>query len=816
MKVKGFLVSLCITLALIFALDHRWGSIPPLGAFLSPQEGFWRNAEPVVKDFSGAFHPSGLRGPVRVLMGARLVPHIFASDDRDAYFVQGYVTAMFRLWQMEMQVRAAAGRLSEVIGPRTLSYDRLQRRKGMVTAARHSLAAMEADSATRSMLDAYTQGVNAYIATLDDRTLPLEYKILGYRPEPWTNLKSALLLKYMADELTGHTDDLENTNALSRLGPAAFDRVFPDFPDSLYPIIPKGTPFFIPSVRDSGAPVPAAAAGAPIPLSPPQPDPDNGSNNWVVDGKKTASGAPILCNDPHLGLNLPSLWYEVQITTPGMDVYGASLPGAPGVIIGFNQSIAWGVTNAQRDVKDYYRIRFRDASMRQYDLDSAWVPASLEVERIGIRGEKPFYDTVAYTVFGPVTYDPSFPDTVTGDPYLSVRWAALDSSNEIKTFYLLNHARNYGDFERALAYFQCPGQNFAFADVTGNIAIWQQGRFPLRTGDEGKFVLPGDDSRYRWKGFVPFQENPHVLDPAQDFLYSANQNPTDTTYPYHYFGDFIQFRARHIGRFLAPRQALTVEDMMHLQNDYTDEFAAEALPVLLRFLDDSAATGPRRPRYLDSLRRWDYAEAPGSLCPILFSGWWDSLYASIWQDDLPFTGKTPYPRPSDNTTIEWLLRDSTMPYIDDRRTPDTESLRFQVTRAFAQSMDAVARIDTGGLTWGAYRGTDIMHLARIPAFSRLHLPTGGTAYAVNAIKKDHGPSWRMIVTMGSPVTAYVNYPGGQSGNPGSRYYDDFIDDWVRGKYYEVHLLSAADTASSAVRYRLDFSGRGTIAGTSVR
>lgn len=807
MRLKGFVISVIITLILILVLDRHWGQIPPLAKFFSPQQGFWCNAEPVDQDFSGHLQVNGLRGPVKVWLDERLVPHIFAQNDRDVYYVQGYMTAMFRLWQMELQVRAAAGRLSEVVGRKALDYDRLQRRKGMVTAAENSLAVMQEDTDTKEMLDAYTAGVNAYIGTLAYKDLPVEFKLLDYKPEAWNNLKSALLLKYMSDVLTGYTNDLENTNALKSFTRSQFNQLFPDFPDSLYPIIPRGTAFYKPSVTlpatlpDSGR----ISIRDTVNIRQIKPDKDNGSNNWVVSGKKTRSGVPILCNDPHLGLNLPSLWYEVQLQGPGMNVYGASLPGAPGVIIGFNHFIAWGVTNAQRDVKDYYAIKFKDPSMKEYWYNNAWERDSLKIEKIGIRGSKPFIDTVAYTVFGPVTYDPSFPDTLTQQPYLAVHWAALDSSNEMKTFYLLDHARGFNDFKSALQYFECPGQNFAFADVTGNIAIWQQGRFPLREKDGGKFILPGDDSAYLWHQYIPFLENPHILDPAQNYLYSANQNPTDTTYPYHYSGDFIQFRARRIAHVLADKNDLTVQDMMKLQNDYYDGFAAEALPLMLRFLDTGHLNAAKE-IFLDSLKQWNYQETAESINPILFSAWWDSLYANIWEDDIQSGQRMPLPSPTDNTTIEWLLRDSAMPYIDNRNTPQKENLRQVDGDAFLKSMDAVQKMDTSGnRTWGRYRGTDIMHLAKIPAFSRMHLYTGGTSYTVNAIKKDHGPSWRMIVQMSDPVEAYVVYPGGQSGNPGSRYYDDFIGDWVQGRYYKAHVFSPSDSTSREVRYRIVFS-----------
>jgi penicillin amidase len=806
MRVKGFLVSLIITVILVFVLDRPWGQVPPIGKFFSPQEGFWQNAEPVEKNFSENIHVTGMQQQATVWLDDRLVPHIFAQNDRDAYYVQGYITAMFRLWQMEMQVRAAAGRVSEIVGEKALSYDRLQRRKGMVTAAENSLVTIEADSASKAMLDAYTAGINAYISTLSYRELPVEYKLLAYKPEPWSNLKTSLLLKYMSDVLTGYTDDLENTNALKFFSRQQFDQMFPDFPDSLYPIIPRGTPFYRPSMA-----MPKIPSGDSwsdrndtIRFKENKPDKDNGSNNWVVNGKKTQSGAPILCNDPHLGLNLPSLWFEAQLHTPSMNVYGATLPGAPGVVIGFNSFIAWGETNAQRDVKDYYAMHFKDDTKKQYWYDSSWRNAVLRIEQINIRGHKPFLDTVAYTLAGPVIYDPSFPDTITHHAYLAVHWAAADSSNELKTFYLLNHARNFNDYKNALQYYTCPAQNFVYADASGNIAIWQQGKFPLRYKDYGKFILPGDDSSYQWQGYIPFMENPHILDPEQNLLYSANQNPTDTTYPYYYFGNFIQFRARRIAHVLSEKNDLTVEDMMKLQNDYYDGFAAEALPLMLRFLDTSRLSKAQA-GFLDTLRRWHYEELPQMAGPVLFNAWWDSLYANIWHDDLSDSLDLPLPHPTDNTTVEWLLRDTSMPFIDNRHTPQKENLRMQVTDAYVKSMAAIKKIDTTGkLQWGAYRGTDIMHLARIPAFSRMHLFTGGTGYTVSAVKKDHGPSWRMIVQMSNPIEAYGVYPGGQSGNPGSRYYDNFIDDWVKGKYYKLYILSPEDSASRYVKYRVNF------------
>ena len=271
---------------------------------------------------------------------------------------------------------------------------------------------MEANPETAAANNAYTAGVNAYIATLTESSLPIEYKLLGYKPEKWSNLKSALFLKMMSKDLAGFDKDLEFTNAKAVFDIAEMRKLFPEVSDSSMPIIPKGTAFAAPGI----VPVPPLSADSiyfkkdtvVAAREVNKPDRNNGSNNWAVNGTKTASGAPILANDPHLGLSLPSIWYEMQLSTPTMNVYGATFPGSPSVIIGFNDDIAFGFTNAQRDVKDYYQVRFKDESKTEYWFDSAWQPTQLRIEEIKINGAATLYDTVAYTVFGPVMYRPGF------------------------------------------------------------------------------------------------------------------------------------------------------------------------------------------------------------------------------------------------------------------------------------------------------------------------------------------------------------------------------------------------------------------------
>src|SRR6185312_5910265 len=339
MRFVPFLLTLLLTAGLVVALNTRWGGLqkkPRLAAFLSPQEGFWQNAEPVGKNFNARIGLAGLQGKGEVYFDRYLIPHVFAASETDACYIQGYLHARFRLWQMEFQSFAAAGRLSEVLGPGDnddyVKYDRSMRRLGMVEAAKAALGAIARDSIVQQDCDAYTAGVNAFIRQLDRASLPLEYKLLDYRPEPWTNLKTALFVKYMAYDLAGSDDDFGMTNARSVFSKADFAKLFPVIPDSLDPIIPRGTRFpppgVVPKIPGTADSLYFSATGTVTDIEL-KPEKSNGSNNWAVSGKKTLSGRPILCNDPHLSTNLPSIWYQMQIHTPDYNVSGVSFPGAP-------------------------------------------------------------------------------------------------------------------------------------------------------------------------------------------------------------------------------------------------------------------------------------------------------------------------------------------------------------------------------------------------------------------------------------------------------------------------------------------------------
>ncbi|MBD0353353.1 MAG: penicillin acylase family protein, partial [Flavisolibacter sp.] len=517
-----------------------------------------------------------------------------------------------------------------------------------------------------------------------ESSLPVEYKLLDYKPEAWSNLKIALFLKQMSKELAGFERDLEFTNAKQVFNVEEMKRLFPQFSDSSAPIIPKGTAFEKPAI----VPVKPATAdslyfGKDTIIRVQEafkPDRNNGSNNWAVNGSKTKSGAPILCNDPHLGLSLPSIWYEMQISTPEMNVYGASFPGTPNVIIGFNDSIAFGFTNAGRDVKDYYQIRFRDNSKKEYWYNGAWQPTKLRVEEIKARGGFCCYDTVAYTVFGPVMYDNSFTIDSNNHTALAVRWMAHDPSDEGLMWIRLDKAKNYHDFEEAIKVFKCPAQNMLFASASGDIAIWQQGQFPARWRGQGLYVMPGEDSSYRWQGFIPQEQNPHILNPTSGFIQSANQMPVDSAYPYFIPGHYFVPRGVTIANRLTQMQQITPQDMMLLQNDTHSSIAADAVPLLLRNLYEQNFSDKEN-YYLNMVKKWNYTYTPETQAPTVYQAWIDSLKSIIWKDEFAQI-KGPKTLPDEQTLVEWLLRDTAMKFIDDIRTPEKETLPQQVTKAF--------------------------------------------------------------------------------------------------------------------------------------
>ena len=802
-----------LVLSIVFVGNSKLGMLPPVVKFLEPYHGIWQNAEISSANTSDTFQLNGINSDSKVVFDERGVPHVFAANDHDLYFIQGYLTAKDRLWQMEFQTHAAAGRLSEIIGEKALDFDLEQRRIGMVWAAENALDLISQDSVSVAAVSSYTDGVNQYISNLNETTFPLEYKLLDYGPEQWTALKSALLLKYMAKMLNGNERDRPNTEALKLLGPEIFNQLFPDQNYLSDPIVPEFAPdtalgeqLNLDDVMTDG--------NWPMPEIQPH---FVGSNNWAVSGSRTEGGSAILCNDPHLALGLPSIWYEIQLQSPSVNCYGVSLPGSPGITIGFNDSIAWGVTNAGRDVKDYYEMDFVDFSEGTYRMGNETLKANKRLEEIKVRGGKTVIDTVLYTVFGPVAYSDKI-----ANKHLALRWLAHDPSNELRTFYELNRSRNFSDYEAALSHYNCPGQNFVYADTKNNIAIWQQGKFKSMPKDYGKFIQDGSDASHLKEKFIPQMDNPHMLNPERGFVSSANQPPTDASYPYYYSGVFEEFRNRTINNFLRRDSSISIQDMMDLQLSNYNLLAAEALPLMLRLLDTNKFQYPENERRaLNELLDWDYNNNGELIAPTVFEIWWDELNNILWDEfnssdwdqdkyylysweQLMKDGKAKidmrdqrYVYPMAKVTIDLLENHPNHIAFDHRSTNNSvEVAKDIVYDSFywtAMKFGDIIKYEYNRPHWGFYKATRVQHLARLDAFSSKKLVVGGSGNAPNATTATHGPSWRMIVEMNPKgPKAWGVLPGGQSGNPGSNHYTTSLNSWATGEYHQLNFLTNSE------------------------
>ena len=785
MRYIKLIASFLATIGIFYVFNTKLGSIPPIGKFLSPSTGIWQNEKD--ESITGNLLLETLTEDVIVNYDEQLIPHIFAKNDTDLYKAQGYITAKHRLWQMEFQTFAAAGRLSEIIGENALNYDRAQRRKGMGFGAQNSLEVIKNDTESMLYLEAYKDGVNAYINELKPEDYPVEYKLLDYKPEPWTIDKTMDLLMYMTDMLCGGDDDLEYTNALRKFGKDRFDLLFPDFFDVNDPVIPKETDWSFIDEKRTEMPESQIILDS-ISEIMEKPNPANGSNNWAVSGEKSSTGNPILAGDPHLGINLPSIWFVMQLSSPNQNTYGVTLPGALGVIIGFNTNISWTVTNATRDVKDWYKIEFKDATKREYKYNDAWKKTSFRVEEIKIKGKETYLDSVVYTHHGPVSYDASFKGNNEKLGY-AMKWAGHMGHNFTRLFFKLNSGKNYDDYQNAISNHVAPAQNFAFASVDGDIALWVQGKFPNKWKGQGKFLMDGSKPENDWQSFIPKEYNAHTKNPERGFISSANQHPVDESYPFYVFNDgYETYRNRVINNFLTSKDKLSIQDFKDLQNNNYNLKASELLPFMFNNLDASTLSKEEK-EILSIIKKWDFNSDFNQLAPSIWDAWWKKLYTITWDE---FDAKDEsLMAPYTYQTIYMSKNHPEDPFMDIISTPEKETSKDLFLISFKEAVKTLNAFKTenGEYYWSKYKGAYAGHLLQaLPAFSRFNIPIGGDRNTVNAADKNHGPSWRMIVEMSSPPKAYGIYPGGQSGNPGSKFYDNFIDDWAAGQYFSALFM----------------------------
>jgi penicillin amidase len=813
------------------------------GAAAAAIYGVARHSLPVV---DGTIGVPGVSAPIDIVRDADDVPHIFAATRRDALCGLGYVHAQDRLWQMEMQRRIGNGRLSEIFGAATLAQDRFLRTVGFARAARAAWDRLPADA--RADVDAYVNGVNAFIDAHHGASLPPEFLLLRVAPERFTGADVLTWVKMMAWDLSAnYSFELLRHDLAARVGAARAAQLMPLYPADGLNIIdgPAGlagqtSPAVLvrPGAEISEkATAPLALPALMASLSGGEPGVRDfllggattealGSNNWVVDGSMTASGKPLLANDPHLGTRLPSTWYLAQVSGGDLDVIGATLPGTPAVALGRNRRIAWGATNVAADVEDLFRERL-DPTGQFAEFRGALEPLRHVVETIGVKGAPPVRLDVRVTRHGPLVSDAinASNDVLPADrrrpPFepLAFRWTALDPDDTtILSFLRLNRANNWTEFVDALRGFVVPSQNFVYADVDGHIGYYAPGRIPIRAAGDGASPADGWTGANEWTGWVPFDALPHELDPAAHFIVTANNRPMGPGYPFNLGLEWTEpYRAERIASRLRERAKLTPRDFAAIQADAVSLHALRLLPRLVARAHPSA---PADRAALARLRGWNGDMRGDSAAAAIFEAWFLHLTPALVRDDLGrattenYQGRFSFVARFVDRTLE--TGDET--WCDDRGTPARETCDDVVTSALHEAVaDLTGRLGANQESWRwdavhravfPHQGLDALALLR-PLLSR-SVPNGGDWSTVDVgpvsadrLYEQHSvPGYREIVDLSPANESSFLIDVGQSGHPLSPHYADFLRDWQQVRRRPMRVTREAAEAGAVGRLRL--------------
>ncbi len=637
-----------LSLAGLVFLAKGFAGLPPLGPFFSPSQGFWHNSAVNLSPKNrGQMELEGLQSQVKILWDESGIPHIFAESDRDLYFAQGYLEASERLFQMDLITRVGSGQLAEWVGDRGLDLDRFFVGLGLRQAAQKALGVMMADEKTREALVAYSEGVNAFVDSLDYKIYPIEYKLLDVEPGRWSPDRTAAFLKMMSFRLAGLNHDLDLTRALQKLGADRVQQLFPDFVEPIEPVIHEGL----------GGPLAQAGGRAGPRDSNPQevfvsafnsfpdyfnPFRENGSNSWAVAPERSQTGRSLVANDTHLGFGLPGNWYELALVSPSQSVYGVSFAGTPGVMIGWTPSVSWAVTNGYSDVLDWYEVEFKseDSSEEYYFEDEWWTTESFH-EVIVSRSGKEIFLEQAWTHQGVVMHRQ-------GKLGLVARWVPHRGSNELKTFLELNRAKTYADCRSAIQHFEAPSQNFICADQS-QIGIFHQGRFPVRKKGQGRYIKDGLSKRSDWAGWLSAEELPRLESPQSGVLRSANQRPVTENFGNYFGWDFPpSYRARRISQLLDVNgtNTFSAQDLKQMQLDNLNLHAQAYLPLMLEILgaeNSHSSLSPLSRKAAQKLGGWNYLDLAKSVEPSLFFFWWRNFEDLLWTPHLGERQDTLFP-----------------------------------------------------------------------------------------------------------------------------------------------------------------------------
>ena len=823
-----------------------WGALALLGSIAVVVAGALLWLRGSLPEIDGERFLPGIAAPVEVIRDDHGVPHIVAETEEDALFALGFVHAQDRMWQMEMNRRIGAGRLAEVLGSAALDTDRLLRVLGLNHRAKASLEHLR--PASKHAIAAYVRGVNAWMET---RTgpLPPEFLVLGFEPEPWSAADSALVPKIMSLDLAREWTRDWMRMRLSKVLPP--DRIV-DFYTPYRADKPRGV---VPARAGASSATATASAGSaaerafrPITTEPPGIDPATidaalpdrsfsrvltalprprghlGSNSWVVDGTRSASGKPLLANDPHLGLTAPSVWYLAHLSWPGVDVVGATLPGMPGVVLGHNGRVAWGFTNTGPDVQDLFVESVDPLDESRYRAPDGWREFHVRRERIVVRDGEDVVLEVRESRHGPVLGDmerePGESDR--SDQVLSLAWTALrDDDLTLQAGLGLAYARDWRSFVANARDFHSPQQNVTYADVDGNIGFLAPGLIPVRRGhrDERPGTMPrlGWEASHDWQGFVPFEELPRVYNPPGGTIVTANHQIVPDDYPHHLTFEWAGgYRAQRIMEKLAERGRHDVAGFRALQQDRISLFARALLPRL-RGIAVPPGAGETAARARALLDGWDGAMDPDRPQALVFHAWIWEFARLVSADELGAYQRDAWGRKG--PFVQRVLEERGV-WCDDVDTASVETCDEMLARALVVAMDRVASDhgdDPDTWRWGDEHRAIAEHrpFADTPLAPLFNLggPAPGSIYAVNAFSfsplederpftATDGPGFRAIYDLADLERSLFVQSTGQSGNVLSPWYRSFEKGWRDGEYVTIPTERSAYESNAAGRLRL--------------
>ena len=765
----------------------------------------------------------GLQQEVTVERDQWGVPHIRAASLEDMVEAQGYVMAQDRLWQMDLLRRVARGQLSEILGPTTVSIDKDFRTLGFGRAAERDATLL--DDEARKLMEAYARGVNKFIEQ-HQKSLPLEFSLLRYKPQPWKPSDTLAISGYMYRTLTDTWErELSRAKVAERAGvdrskdlfseEAAMDHFVIGDPNSLDDgsqrsaadaddeeddddmqpdtVLKAGRGSTSSGVAPDGAPDLTSALLPSIrgflDESRSEIRQGLGSNNWVVSGAHTATGKPLLANDTHLELTIPSIWYEIHLTGPGWNVKGFTLPGAPMVIIGHNDRIAWGFTNNGADVQDLYIETFNPASADEYRVKGAWTKAQIIDETIRVKGQADEHLQVVVTRHGPVVHRD-------GDRAYALRWTATEPGGLANSYNWLGKALNWNEFRNVMKHVWGPGQNAVYADVDGNIGYVMAARVPIRKKGHGEVPVPGDTDDYEWAGYIPFDQLPQALNPESGLIVTANARVVGPNYkPYLTDRWEEPYRTARIYDLLHDRHDLRPEDMLKVQTDtysYPHVFVADQLIAASKTVKPKDA---RAQKLIEGLKDWN-GIADANSAEVSFLHATRRATTEILLE--PFLGmETALYQWRSNAFLQKILTDRPAKWLPSAYKNYDELLAAAADRAVDKLAEQSGSPRIEDWAWKRFNSLNMVHPIGHAGALKWFLsitdkPQSGTVYSIRAATKTHGPAMRFVANPGNWDNSILLIPAGQSGQPGSSHYSDQFSYWYEGKPIFAPFSDAAE------------------------